>query len=54
MLLHIYDRMGEGATLSFLLHNELGTQGIVVSFVISQVTRRDALGVQGKVGSRVK
>ena len=26
----------------------------MVSLVISQVTRRDALGVQGKVGSRVK
>ena len=54
MLLYINDRMGEGATLSSLLHSKLGAQVIRVGLVVSQVPRLDTLGVQVKVGSRVK
>ena len=54
VLLATYDRMGAGATLSSLLHSKLGAQVIVVGLVVSQVSRLDTLGVQVKVGSRVK
>ena len=54
VLLDIYDRMGAGATLSSLLQSKLGAQVIMVGLVASQVLRLDTLGVQVKVGSRVK
>ena len=54
VLLATYNKMGAGAFLSSLLRSKLGAQVIMVGVVDSQVPRLDTLGVQVKVGSRVK
>ena len=48
-LLATYDRLGARASLSSLLHSELGAQGIMIGLVASQVSRLDTMVVQGLV-----